>query len=286
MPQRITGHTELIGLIATPIRHSKSPMMHNTAFEALGLDYVYLAFDIPPENLDPVVKGLKAMNVRGFNVSMPYKTDIMNYLDIVDDSARLIGACNTVVNEDGKLHGYNTDGMGYMSGVKDCGFDPIGKKMTVLGSGGAATAIVMQAAIDGVAEISIFNGNDPFYSRAEHNAQVINENTGCRAQVYHLEDQDRLRKEISDSYILANATNVGMGKLEGQKLIPDTSFLYPELIVTDVVYSPEETALLKMAREYGCRTMNGLPMMLYQGAAAFKLWTGKDMPIDAVKAVI
>ncbi len=286
MAQRITGHTEMIGLIATPIRHSKSPMMHNTAFEALGLDYVYLAFDVAQEQLDAVVKGLRAMEVRGFNVSMPYKTEILNYLDEIDSSVKLIGSCNTVVNEGGKFYGYNTDGMGYMAGLKDNGFDPVGKKLTVLGSGGAATAIVMQAALDGVAEISIFNGNDPFFARAEHNAQVINENTGCKAAVYKLEDTQRLKQEISESYILANATNVGMGALEGQKLIPDTSYLYPELIVTDVVYSPAETALLKMAKEYGCRTMNGLPMMLYQGAAAFKLWTGKDMPINAVKAVI
>jgi shikimate dehydrogenase len=286
MPQRITGHTELIGLIATPIRHSKSPMMHNTAFEALGLDYVYLAFDIQHEQLDGVVKGLKALGIRGFNVSMPYKTEVMNYLDVVDDSAKLIGACNTVVNENGKFYGYNTDGMGYMAGLRDNGYDPTGKKITVLGSGGAATAIVMQAALDGVAEISIFNGDDPFYARAEHNAQVINENTGCKATVYKLEDTARLKQEIAESYILANATNVGMGAMEGQKLIPDESYLRPDLIVTDVIYSPEETALLKMAREFGCRTMNGLPMMLFQGAAAFKLWTGKDMPIDAVKAVI
>ncbi len=286
MPQRITGHTELIGLIATPIRHSKSPMMHNTAFEALGLDYVYLAFDLGREQLDGAVKGLRALEVRGFNVSMPYKTEILNYLDVVDSSARLIGACNTVVNENGVFHGYNTDGMGYMAGLKDNGFDPVGKKITVLGSGGAATAIVMQAALDGVAEIAIFNGDDPFYARAQHNAQVINENTGCKATVYRLEDRERLKKEIAGSYILANATNVGMGRLEGRKLIPDDSFLYPGLIVTDVIYSPEETALLKMAREYGCRTMNGLPMMLFQGAAAFRLWTGREMPIDAVKAVI
>ncbi len=286
MPQRITGYTQLIGLIATPIRHSKSPMMHNTAFEALGLDYVYLAFDFGPDQLDDVVKGLQAMGIRGFNVSMPYKTDILKYLDVVDSSAWLIGACNTVVNENGVLHGYNTDGMGYMAGLKDNGFDPAGKKMTVLGSGGAATAIVMQAALDGVAEISIFNGDDPFYARARHNAQVINENTNCKATVHKLEDLECLRREISESYILANATNVGMGRLEGQKLIPDESFLYPELIITDVIYSPAETALLKMAREYGCRTVNGLPMVLFQGAAAFKLWTGRDMPIDAVKAVL
>jgi shikimate dehydrogenase len=205
---------------------------------------------------------------------------------VVTPAAKLIGACNTVVNENGVYTGYNTDGIGYMMGLKDNGFDPIGKKITVLGSGGAATAICMQASLDGVAEISIFNGDDPFYSRAEHNAQLINENTSCKANVYHLEDTERLKKEISESYILANATNVGMGQMEGQKLIPDTSYLRPDLIVTDVIYSPEETALLKMAREFGCATMNGLPMMLYQGAAAFKLWTGEDMPIDAVKAVI
>ena len=286
MPQRITGHTELIGLIATPIRHSKSPMMHNTAFEALGLDYAYLAFDFQPDRLEDAVKGLKALGAKGWNVSMPYKTDIIPLLDEISEVSRLCESVNTVINRDGKLYGTVTDGTGYMSALADQGFDIKGKKMTVLGCGGAATAICIQAALDGVKEISIFNANDSFFHRAEENAAKINANTDCVAHAYPLEDPERLRAEIASSALLANATNVGMGKLEGVSLITDKTMLRPDLICTDVIYTPEETAFLKLAREAGCPTMNGTGMVLYQGAASFKLWTGMDMPIDAVKAVL
>lgn len=286
MPQRITGHTELIGLLATPIRHSKSPMMHNTAFEALGLDYAYLAFDIQPEQLEDCVKGLKALGAKGWNVSMPYKNSIIPLLDEVSQASRLCGSVNTVINRDGKLYGTVTDGTGYMMSLKDRGFDIIGKKITVLGCGGAATAISIQAALDGVKEISIFNAGDSFFPRAEENAKKIRENTDCVAHAYPLEDTQRLREEIASSVLLANATNVGMGKLEGISLITDKTMLRPELICTDVIYTPEETAFLKLAREVGCPTMNGNGMVLYQGAEAFRLWTGHDMPIDAVKSVL
>ena len=146
--------------------------------------------------------------------------------------------------------------------------------------------MLFRSALDGVKEISIFNANDPFFWRAEENAEKIRSNTGCIANAYPLEDVDRLREEIADSVLLANATSVGMGKLEGRSLITDPTMLRRDLICTDVVYSPEETAFLKLAREVGCPTMNGLGMMLYQGAEAFRMWTGMDMPIDAVKAVL
>lgn len=286
MPQRITGHTELIGLLATPIRHSKSPMMHNTAFEALGLDYAYLAFDIQPDQLADSVKGLKALGAKGWNVSMPYKTAIIPLLDEISEASRLCESVNTVINQDGRLYGTVTDGTGYMMSLRDYGFDVIGKKMTVLGCGGAATAICIQAALDGVKEISIFNASDAFFPRAEENARKIRENTGCIANAYPLEDKERLRAEIASSMLLANATNVGMGKLEGVSLITDKTMLRPDLICTDVIYTPEETAFLKLAREVGCPTMNGTGMVLYQGAEAFRLWTGKEMPVDAVKKVL
>lgn len=286
MPQRITGHTQLIGLLATPIRHSKSPMMHNTAFEALGLDYVYTAFDFPPEGLEAAVAGLKALGVVGWNVSMPYKTAIIPMLDEISEVARLCQSVNTVINRDGKLYGTCTDGTGWMRSLADRGIDIKGKKITVLGCGGAATALSIQAALDGVAEISIFNASDGFFSRAEENAEKIRSHTSCVANAYPLEDLGRLRMEISESVLLCNATSVGMGKLEGQSIITDPTMLRPDLICTDVIYSPEETAFLKLAKEVGCPTLNGLGMMLYQGAEAFRLWTGYEMPIDAVKAVL
>ena len=286
MAERITGHTELIGLIATPIRHSSSPRMHNEAFAKLGLDYAYLAFEVGNEELEDTIKGFRAMKVRGSNVSMPNKTVVHKYLDKLSDAAEMCGAVNTIVNDDGVLTGHITDGIGYMSGLKDAGIDIIGKKMTIVGAGGAATAIQVQAALDGVKEISIFNRKDEFYERAQKTVKDINEKTNCKATLYVLEDLDKLKEEIASSYIFTNATGMGMKPLEGQTYIPDKSFLREDLIVTDVVYAPAETALLKMAKEVGCKTLNGFPMMLFQGAAAFKLWTNQDMPIEHVKEVM
>ena len=286
MAERITGHTELIGLIATPIRHSSSPRMHNEAFAKLGLDYAYLAFEVGNEELEDTIKGFRAMKVRGSNVSMPNKTVVHKYLDKLSDAAQMCGALNTIVNYDGVLTGHITDGIGYMSGLKDAGIDIIGKKMTIVGAGGAATAIQVQAALDGVKEISIFNRKDEFYERAQKTVKDINEKTNCKATLYDLEDLDKLKEEIASSYIFTNATGMGMKPLEGQTYIPDKSFLREDLIVTDVVYAPAETALLKMAKEVGCKTLNGFPMMLFQGAAAFKLWTNQDMPIEHVKEVM
>lgn len=286
MAERITGHTELIGLIATPIRHSSSPRMHNEAFAKLGLDYAYLAFEVGTEDLEDTIKGFRAMKVRGSNVSMPNKTVVHKYLDKLSDAAEMCGAVNTIVNDNGVLTGHITDGIGYMSGLKDAGIDIIGKKMTIVGAGGAATAIQVQAALDGVKEISIFNRKDAFYERAQKTVKDINEKTNCKATLYDLDDLDKLKEEIASSYIFTNATGMGMKPLEGQTYIPDKSFLRKDLIVTDVVYVPAETALLKMAKEVGCKTLNGFPMMLFQGAAAFKLWTNQDMPIEHVKEVM
>ena len=155
--------------------------------------------------------------------------------------------------------------------------------MTIVGAGGAATAIEIQAALDGVAEISIFNRKDEFWANAEETVRKINEKTNCKAQLFDLADLDKLKEEIASSYLFTNATGMGMKPLEGQTYIPDKSILRPDLIVSDVVYYPRETELLRMAKEVGCKTMNGLGMMLFQGAAAFKMWTGEDMPIEYMK---
>ena len=286
MAERITGHTELIGLMAYPIRHSSSPAMHNEAFAYLGLDYAYLAFEVDNSTLEDAVKGLRALKLVGSNVSMPNKTVVHKYLDELSPAAELCGAVNTIVNDNGKLIGLITDGIGYMQSLKDYDIDVIGKKMTIAGAGGAATAIEIQAALDGVKEMSIFNIKDKFWDNAVETVEKINTRTNCKATLYDLADLETLRREINDSYLFANATGVGMKPLEGKAVIPDTSFLRPDLIVTDTVYSPAETELLKMAKEVGCKRMNGFGMMLFQGAAAFKLWTGKEMPIEHMKEVL
>ncbi|PSA89990.1 shikimate dehydrogenase [Bacillus atrophaeus] len=279
---RINGKTQLIGLLATPIGHSLSPTMHNLAFKKLGLNYAYLAFEVGNEQLEDVVTGMRALGVRGFNVSMPNKMKIIPYLDQLADSAKFSGAVNTVVNDNGTLTGHSTDGMGYVRNLKEHGVDIAGKKMSLIGSGGAATPIAIQSALEGLAEISIFARNDAFFEKAVENVRIINEDmkdSNCKANVYPLEDQETLRAEIASSDILANGTGVGMKPLEGLSVIEDVSMLRPDLIVSDVVYNPVKSKLLEQAEEAGCKTINGLGMMVWQGAMAFELWTGKEMPV-------
>ena len=184
MAERITGHTELIGLMAYPIRHSSSPAMQNEAFAKLGYDYAYLAFEVDNDTLEDAIKGLRALKMRGSNVSMPNKTVVHKYLDELSPVAKMCGAVNTIVNDNGHLTGHITDGIGYMAALKDNNIDVIGKKMTIVGAGGAATAIEIQAALDGVAEMSIFNIKDKFWANAEETVKKINENTNCKATLY------------------------------------------------------------------------------------------------------
>ena len=286
MAERITGHTELIGLMAYPIRHSSSPAMQNEAFAKMGFDYAYLAFEVDNDNLEDAIRSIRALKMRGSNVSMPNKTVVHKYLDHLSPAAELTGAVNTIVNDDGVLTGHITDGTGFMAALRDNAIDVIGKKMTIVGAGGAATAIEIQAALDGVAQISVFNRKDEFWERAQRKVDVINEKTDCRAELFDLDDLEILKAEIADSCLFVNATGMGMKPLEGKTYIPDASYLRPDLIVADVVYSPAETALLKMAKQVGCKCMNGFGMMLFQGSAAFELWTGKPMPIEYMKETL
>ena len=282
MPE-ITGHTQLTGLLGSPVAHSISPMMHNEGFKQLGLDYVYLCFDVGTEGLKTAVEGLKTLGIRGFNCTMPDKNLMCELADKLSPAAKMMGAVNTVLNEDGVLTGYNTDGVGYMQAVKDAGYDIIGKKMTLLGAGGAATAVCVQAALDGVEEINVFSIHDQFFQRAQNMVDTINKETKCKARLYDFEDESMLKKSIDNSHILTNGTSVGMAPNIDGCIIKDGSFLHEGLIVSDVIYNPRETKLLKMAKENGCHTFNGLYMLLYQGAEAFKIWTGKEMPVEIIK---
>jgi len=284
--KHLTGYTELVGLMAYPIRHSNSPAMQNEAFRMAGIDCVQLAFEVDNSTLEDAVKAIKALGMLGSNVSMPNKTVVGQYLDHLSPEAKLIGSVNTIVNDHGVLTGYCTDGIGYMAALKDNGIDVTGKKITIVGAGGAATAMQIQAALDGVKEISIFNVQDHFFEAGLETVRKINENTQCHARIFDLMDHEKLREEISSSYLLANASGLGMKPHEGETWLPDISYLRPDLIVTDTVYAPPMTRFLEMARKAGCKYMNGLSMMLFQGAAAFKLWTGKEMPIEHMKKFI
>lgn len=284
MEYNITGHTGLTGLLGSPVAHSISPMMHNESFRYLNLDYVYLCFDVNTDNLEEAVTGLKTLGVKGFNCTMPVKNKMFELIDEASPAAEIIGAVNTVLNDNGKLIGYNTDGIGYMKAVQDAGHNIIGKKMTLLGAGGAATAVCTQAALDGVSDINVFSLKDQFYPRAEQLVERINKNTNCKVTLYDLEDKNALYESIASSDILTNGTPVGMAPNTDACIIEDESIFRPELIVSDVIYNPEETKLMKMAKSHNCPVFNGLFMLLYQGAEAFKIWTGEDMPIELIKS--
>ena len=281
--KEITGRTIMTGLLGSPVSHSISPMMHNEGFRQLNLDYVYLAFDVGIDHMESAVNGLRALNVRGFNVTMPGKNMMPSLCDKLTPAAEICGAVNTVVNDNGILTGYTTDGTGYMRAVEDAGHNIIGKKMTMLGAGGAATAIFVQAALDGVSEISIFNNRSKNFDRAKSMIEKLAERTPCKIRLYDYEDQSILRREIMDSAILVNGTSVGMAPNTDQSIITDCTMFHKDLIVSDIIYNPRETLLMKLAKEAGCQTFNGLYMLLYQGAEAFRLWTGQDMPIDIIK---
>lgn len=282
--ERIDGHTILIGLLATPIRHSMSPTMHNNAFAMLGLNYAYLAFEVGQKELPSAVQAIRTLEMRGANISMPNKQAILPLLDDLAPAAKLAGAVNTVVNDHGKLTGYTTDGIGFMQALAAENIDLRGEKMVLAGAGGAGTPIAIQAALDGVKEIVIVNrATDPQGSQAQRNVKIINEQTNAHARFVPLADQAQFKAELADATIYCDATGVGMKPLADQSLITDPSWLREDLIVYDTVYAPRTTKLMTIAQAAGVRhVFNGLGMMLYQGAEAFQLWTGQAMPVQAI----
>ena len=265
MEQRIKGTTGLMALIGSPVGHSGSPAMYNFSFRYHNLDYAYMAFDIKEDQVPAALDAIRLFKMRGANVTMPCKNEVAKHMDELSPAARIIGAVNTIVNEDGKLVGHITDGIGFVRNLKEHGVDVKGKKMVVLGAGGAATAIQVQCALDGAESISIFNPKDPFFARAESTAEKLSKETpDCKVSVFDLADEAKLKEEVANADILVNATLAGMK---------------PDLVVADVVYNPAETRMVKEAKEAGCKlAIGGKGMLLWQGAAAYKLYTGLEIP--------
>ena len=256
MERRINGHTRLYALIGSPVGHSGSPAMYNYSFEKLGIDAAYLAFDIPLEKTKDAIDAFRTLNVGGFNITMPNKTAAAQLVDRLSPAAELVGACNTVVVEEDKtMTGHITDGIGFVRNLKEQGVGIEGKKIVLLGTGGAATAIAVQAGDNGAA------GGE---SRED------------------IDDEKKLGEAIAGSDLLINATRAGMSPLENVLPVPE-ELLHKDLAVADVVYNPRETLLIKKAKEAGCKAaVGGIGMLLWQGAAAFELFTGKEMPAQEV----
>jgi shikimate dehydrogenase len=276
--------TQLLGIIGYPIRHSLSPVFQQAALDALGIDARYEAWEVKPEDLARRVRELATQGMLGFNVTVPHKESVMPLLAEVDAFARELGAVNTVVNRGGKLVGYNTDAEGFLRGLtQDGGFQPRGVRALVLGAGGSARAVALSLAREGVAWLAIANRTLP---RAQALAEEARRH--CRdVRAVELSDEalGPLLRRPSAATLIVNCTSMGMlhGPAEGQS--PLAEALIPRgALVYDLVYRPAETPLLRSAKRAGARALGGLPMLIYQGAAAFKLWTGRDGPTDVMFA--
>ncbi len=275
---------EITGLFGYPVEHSLSPEMHNAAFNKLGLDYTYLPFEVKPERLKEAVMGIKGLNLRGVNLTIPHKEEVIPYLDQVSKEARLIGAVNTIKNKDGKLIGYNTDGQGFITSLKEeANFIARDKNILIIGAGGAAKAIAFQLALEGANSLYISNRT---ISRAEELVLTIESKLNeIKVDPVPLEDR-KLEMIIGQIDLVIDTTPVGMYPKVDVKPVINPKLLHDDLIVTDIVYNPVETSLLRSAKAVGAKTVSGLGMLLYQGVLAFEIWTGRKAPVEIMKEVL
>jgi shikimate dehydrogenase len=264
----ISGRTNITGIIGWPVEHTLSPAMHNAAFEALSLEYCYVPFPVRPDALEDAVRALKALNIRGVNVTVPHKERVLAYLDEIDPEAAFIGAANTIVNRDGRLIGYNTDGRGFIQSLAENSIDPVGKDVLIIGAGGAARAVgytlvrkVKSLALSGRTESKVQN--------------LVRDLNKINNSVSVPDDSSA----VGNYDVIINATPLG---LKDDDLLPlDTSGLKPGQVVYDLIY--KKTPLLDEATRKGCITFDGLGMLLWQGALSFEIWTGKRPDIAVMR---
>lgn len=278
----ITGKTKIVGIFGHPIHQSLSPIMHNAAFDALELDSRYLAFDVRPEMLRKAVEALRALQLVGVNVTLPHKEKVVRYLDELSPEARLIGAVNTIENREGHLSGHNTDGIGFIKAFQETfGQSVEGKRVLLLGAGGSARAIAMQLVNQRVSEIIIANRT---YARARKLVKAIGESfPGSSALAIRLQGES-LVKICSRADILINATSTGL--MQEKPFAIEAKVFRPNMLICDLTYNPPLTAFLEMASQAGCKTMNGVGMLLHQGALAFRVWFGQEPPLSVMQAAL
>ena len=277
----ISGRTIICGVIGDPVEHTMSPVMHNAAFEKLGLDYLYVPFRVRREELSQAIEGMKALNIRGLNVTIPHKVAVIPFLDELDPLAEKIGAVNTIVNDDGVLTGYNTDATGFLQALLERGIEPRGKNIVIVGAGGASRAISLILAEKG-ADLIILNRLLEL-DWAEELASRISHSFKKEVQALEL-NQENLATALGKADILVNATSVGMSPSIDETPVP-SRLLKPSLIVFDIVYNPIKTRLLAEAEKVGAETISGLDMLVWQGALAFEMWTGSKAPVELMKEV-
>ena len=275
---KIKGSTNIVGLIGHPVEHSFSPPMHNAAFDALGMDYAYVAFDVDPQDLQSAVEGAKSLNIKGFNVTIPHKIEVMQFLDEIDDVAALIGAVNTIDFKE--LKGYNTDGIGAVKAIEEV--TPIkDKNVVVAGAGGASRAISFYLAKYGAESLTILNRN---VDKAQSLAGDVSGSDFI--DNVKADSISEISGYLKDADILVDTTPIGMHPNIDDEPIASADDMHEDLVVFDAVYNPNETVLLKEAIKAGAKPVYGIKMLLYQGAESFKIWTGRDAPVDVMEKAL
>ena len=281
MIEMITGKTNVVGIIGDPVEHSLSPLMHNAAFTHLNLDYVYVPYHVKKDALNNGIIGAKSLKIKGLNVTIPHKTEVIKHLDSLDKPAELIGAVNTIKFDDDHAKGYNTDGIGAVKAIEEVS-SVKNKKIVILGAGGAARAISFQILIDGADSLVIANRT---LEKAEQLQKSIT--AKLNANIESIDLGENLKKELSDADILINTTPIGMYPNIDQKPLVNSEIMHEELICNDIVYNPLKTGLLKEAEICGAKAVSGLKMLIYQGMESFRIWTGVTPPLkvfeDALK---
>lgn len=278
---KITGETKVLGIFGYPVRHTLSPLMQNAAIEALGLNYIYIPFEVKPEELERAVNGIRALGIMGVNVTVPHKEAVIPFLDEIDEDAKLIGAVNTILNKNGRLIGYNTDSPGYISSLReDAGFEPKGKNILVIGAGGAARGIIHGLFLNGASKITIANRTTEKAKKVEEILRA----TGNKIEIESIPFSFiKDHKVLSSLDLIVNTTSMG---LEGGS--PDIDFsLTPEhALVSDVVYKPPVTPFMKQAQDAGRKTSGGLGMLIYQGAISLEIWTSQKAPVEVMRKAL
>jgi shikimate dehydrogenase len=277
----ISGRTKIVGVIGDPVEHSRSPQMHNSAFQEMGLDYVYIPFRVKAEELKSAIDGFKALNVVGINVTLPHKKAVLPLMDRVSEEAQLIGAVNTLVFKDGTVKGHNTDARGFLASLYEKGIDSVrGMKVVVLGAGGGARAIVTGLALESVSSITIANRT---VENAVKLADDLSKKTDVQMKGIAL-DESKFSDYVSKCDLLVSTITAGMDP--SIKLSIDPDWLQKDCIVCDIVYTPPDTNLLKSAMDRGLKTVGGMGMLVHQGAISFQLWTGLQPPLETMRQAL